>query len=145
MSWLIVILVFLLASVKSTNNSNKSVSIVIPAYNEEATVAQVVSVARKLSYVDEVIVVDDGSTDNTKEEVKKINDKRVKYIKLKNNKGASIARNIGIKKAKGSFISFQDSDDYLYSNKLELQLKNLINQNSYFQIFTTKLNILYNF
>ena len=59
MSWLLVILVFLLASIKTTKGSDKSVSIVIPAYNEEATVAKVVSVARKLSYVDEVIVVDD--------------------------------------------------------------------------------------
>ena len=68
MSWLVVILVFLLASIKTTKGSDKSVSIVIPAYNEEATVAKVVSVARKLSYVDEVIVVDDGSTDRTVEE-----------------------------------------------------------------------------
>ena len=62
MSWLVVILVFLLASIKTTKGSDKSVSIVIPAFNEEATVAKVVSVARKLSYVDEVIVYESVET-----------------------------------------------------------------------------------
>ena len=78
----------------------------------------------------EIIVIDDGSTDNTKKEVDKFDDKRIKYIKLNNNNGATNARNIGIKNAKGSYISFQDSDDIFYPNKLEKQLKNIINKKS---------------
>ena len=70
----------------------------------------------------EVILVDDGSTDETKKAIKEIKDKRFRYIKLRKNKGASIARNIGIKKAIGNYISFQDSDDFLHLDKLEKQI-----------------------
>ena len=94
LSWLIVILVFLLASIKSTKNSNKSVSIVIPAYNEEATVAQVVTVARKLEYVDEVIVVDDGSSDRTVEEAKSAGATVISHI---TNEGKGSAIKTGFK------------------------------------------------
>ena len=62
----------------------------------------------------EIIIVDDGSTDNTKEVIDKFQDRRIKYIKLDKNQGASNARNIGIKAAKGKYISFQDSDDIFY-------------------------------
>ena len=89
MSWLVVILVFLLASIKTTKGSDKSVSIVIPAYNEEATVAKVVSVARKLSYVDEVIVVDDGSTDRTVEEAENAGATVISHI-MNEGKGSAI-------------------------------------------------------
>ena len=78
----------------------------------------------------EIIVVDDGSTDNTKEEVEKIKDEKIRYIKLEKNGGAANARNIGIMNSTGRYISFQDSDDIMYPNKLEIQIKNLINKNS---------------
>ena len=70
----------------------------------------------------EIIVVDDGSTDNIKKIIYKINDNRIRYIKLKKNNGPSYARNFGIKKAKGEFISFQDSDDIYLKEKLEKQI-----------------------
>ena len=71
-------------------------------------------------------MVDDGSTDNTSLEIKRIQDNRIKYIKLIENKGGSNARNIGIKNARGKYISFQDSDDLYYPNKLEKQIQNII-------------------
>ena len=107
MSWLIVILVFLLASVKSTANPNKSVSIVIPAFNEEATVAQVVSVARKLSYVDEVIVVDDGSTDRTVEEAESAGATVISHLV---NEGKGSAIKTGFKESHGDIVAFIDAD-----------------------------------
>ena len=107
MSWLIVILVFLLASVKSTKNSNKSVSIVIPAYNEEATVAQVVNVARKLSYVDEVIVVDDGSSDRTVEEAESAGATVISHLV---NEGKGSAIKTGFKYSHGNIVAFIDAD-----------------------------------
>ena len=107
MSWLIVLLVFLLASIKSTNGTNKSVSIVIPAYNEEPTVAQVVSVARKLAYVDEVIVVDDGSTDRTVEEARNAG---ATVISHKTNQGKGAAIKTGFKNSHGDIIAFIDAD-----------------------------------
>ena len=90
----------------------------------------------------EIIVVDDGSTDNTKEEVNKIEDKRVIYIKLEKNSGGSNARNIGIKNSTGKYISFQDSDDTFYPNKLETQMKNLINANS--NLDFCKIKVIFN-
>ena len=107
MSWLVVILVFLLASIKTTKNSNKSVSIVIPAYNEEATVAEVVSVARKLSYVDEVIVVDDGSTDRTVEEAESAGATVMSHIM---NEGKGSAIKTGFKNSHGDIVAFIDAD-----------------------------------
>ena len=107
MSWLVVILVFLLASIKTTKNSNKSVSIVIPAYNEEATVAKVVSVARKLSYVDEVIVVDDGSSDRTVEEAESAGATVISHIM---NEGKGSAIKTGFKNSHGDIVAFIDAD-----------------------------------
>ena len=99
MSWLVVILVFLLASIKTTKGSDKSVSIVIPAYNEEATVAKVVSVALKLSYVTEVIVVDDGSTDRTVEEAESAGATVISHIM---NEGKGSAIKTGFKNSHGA-------------------------------------------
>lgn len=90
----------------------------------------------------EIIIIDDGSTDNTKEIIDKIEDKRIKYIKLKENLGGSNARNIGIKHATGRYISFQDSDDIFYPNKLELQFNNMINKNS--NLDFCKIKVIYN-
>ena len=97
----------------------------------------------------EVIVVDDGSEDNTKQEIDKIKDNRIKYIKLEKNYGASTARNIGIKIAVGQYISFQDSDDILYPYKLEKQMINIINKKSNLDfckirvIFNSSYNLFY--
>lgn len=101
------ILVFLLASIKTTKGSDKSVSIVIPAYNEEATVAKVVSVARKLSYVTEVIVVDDGSTDRTVEEAENAGATVISHIM---NEGKGSAIKTGFKNSHGDIVAFIDAD-----------------------------------
>ncbi len=98
---------FLLASIKTTKGSNKSVSIVIPAYNEEATVAQVVTVARRLSYVDEVIVVDDGSTDRTVEEAENAGATVISHIM---NEGKGSAIKTGFKESHGDIVAFIDAD-----------------------------------
>jgi len=87
------------------------VSVIIPAYNSgktiEDTVKSVLSQTFKGQY--EVIVVDDGSTDNTAEAISKIKDKRIILVK-QSNKGPATARNHGARKARGRFILFTDSD-----------------------------------
>ena len=66
MPWIIKMFVLLLSSIKPvTKHQNLSVSVIIPAYNEEKTVAHVVKVVKSLNYIKEIIVVDDGSSDQT--------------------------------------------------------------------------------
>ena len=110
---------------------NKMISVIIPTYNRCKLLIRSVRSVLKQSYKNiEVIVIDDCSTDKTEEYIKKIKDNRLKYIKLRKNHGACYARNIGICKAKGEFIAFQDSDDIFYKDKLEIQLKNMLKNKS---------------
>ena len=125
------------------NNIDFKVSVIIPTYNRgNLIINSIKSVLNQTFRNLEVIVVDDGSTDNTEDEINKITDKRIKYIKLNSNRGGSNARNVGIKNATGQFISFQDSDDIFYPNKIEKQIKNIINKNSIFDF--CEINVIYN-
>ena len=111
--------------------NKEKISVVIPTYNREKLIVQSINSVLEQTYENiEVIVVDDASTDNTKEVVKKIKDKRVKYIGLKQNKGACNARNVGIENATGDYIAFQDSDDIFRPEKIEKQYSNLIQNKS---------------
>ena len=105
---------------------NPTCSVIIPTYNRAHLVDRAIQSVLNQTYQNfEFIVVDDGSTDNTEEVVKKFQekDKRIRYIKHERNKGASAARNTGIKAAKGEYIAFQDSDDEWLPEKLEKQMK----------------------
>lgn len=100
------------------------VSVIIPSYNREKTIARAVNSILNQTYKDiEVIVVDDCSSDKTIEILTSIKDKRFSYYKLDKNSGACVARNLGIEKAKGDYIAFQDSDDEWLPDKLEKQMK----------------------
>ena len=102
-------------------------SIILPTFNRDNMVKVSIKSVISQSFKDwELIVVDDGSTDNTKEIVEEFVklDKRIKYI-FQENKERSAARNNGIKKAKGDWICFLDSDDIYHTNHLE-EFKQLI-------------------
>ena len=77
----------------------------------------------------ELIIVDDGSSDNTCEVVKSFDDNRIVYVHQEN-AGACVARNNGIDHARGEYIAFQDSDDIWHQDKLEKQLKILQEKNA---------------
>jgi len=99
------------------------VSVIIPTYNRAHLIKRSIMSVLNQTYSNlELIIVDDGSTDNTEEVVKSIDDNRVIYIK-QSNQGACTARNNGINHAKGEFIAFQDSDDAWHEDKLEKQIK----------------------
>jgi glycosyltransferase involved in cell wall biosynthesis len=86
-------------------------TIIVPVYNEEKTVLTVLKALNKISLksvTKEIIIVDDGSTDKTKEKLKKI--KSVKVITHKSNKGKGAAVKTGIQSAKGDYIIIQDAD-----------------------------------
>ena len=97
------------------------VSVVIPTYNYGQYVTEAVESALAQTYsAVEVIVVDDGSTDDTRERLAGYRN-RIRYIDQKN-QGLSAARNTGIRAANGEYIAFLDSDDVFHTRRLELQV-----------------------
>jgi len=103
------------------------VSVVIPTYNRASFLPRPLDSVLNQTFKDfEVIVVDDGSTDNTRDVIKSYRerDERVKYIWRKNG-GSAKARNTGMKIAKGIYIAELDSDDRYYPNTLEEMVKAL--------------------
>jgi glycosyltransferase involved in cell wall biosynthesis len=102
----------------SLSKHKYTITVVIPAYNAEHCIERCIeSVLTQTHKADEVIVIDDGSTDNTAEKVKEF-DQRVRYI-YQPNKGVSAARNHGIKEAASNWIAFLDSDDEWMDSYLE--------------------------
>lgn len=100
-------------------------TVIIPTYNRAALVKEAVDSVLQQSFSNfEVIVVDDGSTDGTREEMQKYRDPRICYY-YKENGGVSTARNTGLKMAKGQYILFLDSDDLWPDNYLEVMLEKL--------------------
>lgn len=103
------------------------VSVVLPVYNRETTIRRALDSVLGQTYTNiEVIVVDDGSTDDTVEIIKNYKDERVHLICQSRNQGANSARNRGIEWAKGEYVAFQDSDDEWLKDKLEKQMHYMI-------------------
>lgn len=103
---------------------NPLVSVIIPTYNRGDLIEYTINSVLNQSYQNfEIIIMDDGSTDNTKSVVKRIKDERLIYKWQKNSGKPASARNSGLKLAKGEFIAFLDSDDIWFNKKLEIQIK----------------------
>lgn len=101
------------------------VSIIIPTFNNAEFITQAIESVLNQTYQGfEIIVIDDGSTDQTENILSKFGD-RITYIK-QNNRGPSSARNAGIKKSSGKYIAFLDSDDLFLPNKLSIQINFLV-------------------
>lgn len=104
---------------------NPKVSVVIPTYNRADKVGKAIESAMAQTFPDlEVIVVDDGSSDDTGRVLGKLYGNRIRYI-AQGNQGASVARNKGIEQARGEWIAFLDSDDLWERDKLDWQLRTL--------------------
>ena len=100
--------------------NNPKISVIVPTYNREKYIVRAINSVLNQSYANfELIVVDDASNDNTQTVVNEINDRRLIYHKLKENRGGSGARNYGIEMAKGEYIAFLDSDDEFLPELLE--------------------------
>ena len=99
-----------------------SVSVVIPTYNRARYVGRAIDSALAQTHrAYEIIVVDDGSSDDTESVLKDRYEERIRYIR-QDNAGPSAARNVGIRAAKSEFIAFLDSDDVWLPRKLEVQM-----------------------
>lgn len=106
------------------------ISVIMPTYNRAYIIEKAIDSILNQTYKNlELIIIDDCSSDNTEDVIKKYKDKRLKYIKLEKNSGANYARNIGIDNAKGEYITFQDSDDLSFNNRLEVELNELLKNN----------------
>jgi teichuronic acid biosynthesis glycosyltransferase TuaG len=114
------------------------ISIIIPTYNRADLLVKTVQSILCQSYKNfEIIIVSDGSTDETKEKILKINDNRLIFLELNKNFGyPAKARNEGIKKSNGSFIAFCDDDDLWHIDKLRKQVN--IAKKGFDFIFTNK-------
>src|SRR5690606_25327693 len=98
-------------------------TVVIPTYNRAGFISSSIESVLKGVYEDcEVIVVDDGSTDETQSVVTAIDDPRVQYLFQKNSERAA-ARNLGARNASGDYVTFLDSDDVLYRHHLDTAVK----------------------
>jgi len=101
-----------------------NISVIIPTYNRAHIIAKSIkSVLNQTITPLEIIIVDDHSTDNTRDIIKSFNHPSIKYVMNTFSKGANGARNTGIMLAKGKYIAFQDSDDLWRPTKLEKQLQ----------------------
>ena len=105
---------------------NDIISIIIPMYNAEKFIGRLLNCLKEQTYKNlEIIIVNDGSTDNSLEIAKKYKkeDKRINIVDIENN-GVGNARNVGIKGATGRYITFLDADDYIEHNMYEKIIKN---------------------
>lgn len=98
------------------------ISIIIPSYNRSGIVKRAVESCLAQTYGDiEIIVVDDGSTDDTEKTIKAFKSPKIVYLRHPENQGVAAARNTGIRNAKGRYVAFLDSDDEFVPEKLAAQ------------------------
>lgn len=120
------------------------VTIITPSYNSSPFISDTINSVINQTYQNwEMIIVDDASKDDSVNKILSLtkDDKRINLISLPNNVGAANARNIALRKAKGRFIAFLDSDDIWYNNKLEKQLKFML-KNDYGFTFSSYETLL---
>jgi glycosyltransferase involved in cell wall biosynthesis len=105
-------------------------SVIIPTFNRGYIIAEAIQSVLDQTYpcIQEVVVVDDGSTDNTAEVVKSFSNSRIRLIQHSKNRGVAAARNTGLAEARGELISFLDSDDLWLADKLALDAAFLAGQ-----------------
>ncbi len=105
------------------------VSIITPIYNCEKLIAETIQCVQAQTYQNwELLLVDDCSTDSSAEVIQSFvkNDSRVKYFKLEKNSGAAVARNKALEESKGRFVAYLDADDLWKKEKLEKQVKYML-------------------
>ncbi len=105
------------------------VSVIVPVYNGEKFIEKCITSIINQTFTDfELIIVNDGSTDDTLNTIEQINDNRIHIINKKNG-GVSSARNLGYKESKGRYILFFDADDFMENTMLEILVHDMENNN----------------
>jgi glycosyltransferase involved in cell wall biosynthesis len=117
--------VWMLTIQKSCTKMIPKISVIIPCYNSQYFIAEAINSALSQSYSNlEVIVVDDGSTDNSLAVINEYQDRRLIVLRQPN-QGACVARNLGLKNASGDYVKFLDADDVLANNIISEQASQL--------------------
>ena len=118
------------------------ISVIIPTYNRSNFLKKTIKtlIQQKTDVIYEIIIIDDGSTDDTKSVVSEFKKHNIKYF-YQENKERGAARNLGLKKAKGQYINFFDSDDIAYPNHIQTAYEVIINKK--LEIFHLGHNIIY--
>ncbi len=104
------------------------VSVIVPAYNAQYTIATAIRSLQEQTWRNiEILVVDDCSTDETVSIVTKLanKDSRIQVLRMERNSGAYCARNLGLKNARGKYVTCHDSDDWSHPEKLQIQAEHL--------------------
>lgn len=121
--------------------NNPSFSLIIPTYNRAHLIGRTIESCLNQTYPHfEVIVVDDGSTDNTEEVIQSISSNKIKYFKIQNSE-RGFARNFGAEKSNGNWLIFLDSDDIIYPDYLKTYYQ-IIVENPHLVIFHTEFDII---
>ncbi|MEW6773311.1 MAG: glycosyltransferase family A protein [Bacteroidota bacterium] len=116
-------------------------SIIIPTYNRAHLISKPIESCLNQTYQNfEIIVVDDGSTDNTEEVIQSISSNKIKYFKIQNSE-RGFARNFGAEKSNGNWLIFLDSDDIIYPDYLKTYYQ-IIVENPHLVIFHTEFDII---
>ncbi|PKN92349.1 MAG: hypothetical protein CVU44_14510 [Chloroflexi bacterium HGW-Chloroflexi-6] len=99
--------------------SNPVVSVILPTYNRAICLPKAINSVLEQDFADfELIVIDDGSTDDTHQVVAQFNDARIRYYRFDQNQGIGYGRSVGVEQARGKFLAFIDSDDIWLPGKL---------------------------
>lgn len=116
-------------------------SVIIPTFNRASLISKAIQSVIDQTYTNwELIIIDDGSNDNTNQVVEKFNDSRIKY-NYQHNQERSVARNNGIKFSSGRYICFLDSDDYYVQNRLQMLYDELFVRHFPIEFFYTPVLI----
>ena len=135
-----------LQDINKIYNINKPLfSVIMPLYNKEKYIKRAINSVLNQTYKNfEIIVVNDGSTDNSLSIVRGIKDKRIKIFDRKKNNGPHFARNFGISKSKGKFIAFLDGDD-AYKPFFLMTIVKLMFKYQNFKIYSTSFKKVYTY
>ncbi len=115
-------------------------TVIIPLFNKETFIENTVKSILNQTFKDfELLIINDGSTDQSEKKVLEFKDERIQYF-YKENGGVSSARNFGIEKAKSNYITFIDADDYWYPAFLQEMFKN-INRYSNLKVFSAAIEV----
>ena len=119
------------------NIERPRVSVIIPAYNHEKFVAQAIESVLQQTFQDfEIIITDDGSSDNTARVIKKFSDPRIRFFAFENNRGACVVANIALQHVQGEYVAILSSDDLFLPKKLETQVQFLDRHPEYGAVFS---------